>query len=81
MPKPLFQAEQNRLLVTDLGKDDAIWMQTDAGERGGEQVARPQAPQDRARHPGEDASSEQRRGGAVNSAEAAAGYLMECAAR
>ena len=44
MPKPLFQAKQNRLLVAGLGKDDPIGMQTDARERWGEQVPRPRAP-------------------------------------
>ncbi len=34
MPQPLFQAEQHGLLVAGLGVDDAIGMQTGAGEAG-----------------------------------------------
>ena len=81
MPQPLFQAEQHGRLVAGLGVDDAIGMQTGGGERRGEQVARPQAPQDRARHAGEDAGGEQHRCGAMNGANAAAGYFVERAAR
>lgn len=81
MPQPLFQAEQHGRLVAGLGVDDAIGMQAGAGERRGEQVARAQAPQDRARHAGKDASGEQHRGGAMNGANAAAGYFVERAAR
>lgn len=66
MPQPLFQAKQHGLLIPGLGVDDAIGMQTGAGERRGEQVARPQAPQDRARHEGEDAGGEQHCGGAIS---------------
>jgi hypothetical protein len=81
MPQPLFQAEQDGRLIAGLGVDDAIGMQAGAGERRGEQAARAQAPQDRARHAGEDTSGEQHRGGAMNGANVAASYFVERAAR
>ena len=77
MAQTFFHAEQYRPLVASFGEDDAIGMQPDAGERRREQVAGTQTPQDGAVEAGQYAGDEERGRRGMNSAEAAAGNLVQ----
>ena len=59
------------------GIDDAIRMQPDSGQAGGEQVRPLQHPQYRARLPGQDAGSESGRDGGVLQVRAGAHHFMQ----
>jgi len=63
VPKPLLGGGQNLRLAMCLGIDDAIRMQTHGCESRGEQIATPDAPQNRAFVARQDAGNEQRRRG------------------
>lgn len=81
MPQPLFQAKQHRLLIQGLGVDDAVGMESRSRERRCEQVARAEAPEDGALHPGEHAGDEKQGRGTRLRAAASIGGFMESAAR
>jgi hypothetical protein len=73
----LLDQQGQRLLVRRLGVDDPVWVQADLGERRGEQVRRPEAPEHRPRHPGQDSRDEQRGRRGVDDAQVPAlGHLM-----
>ena len=63
VPKPLFGGGQNLRLAMCLGIDDAIGMQAHGCESRGEEIAAPDAPQNRAFVARQDAGNEQRRRG------------------
>ena len=78
---PSSRQSQHGLLVAGLGIDDPVGMQAGVGQGRGEQVARVTHHRTWPRRAGGDAGGEQRRGGAVNGAIAAAGDFVERAQR
>jgi len=65
VPKPLLGGGQNLSLPVGLGIDDAIGMQAHGCESRCEEIAAPDAPQNRAFVAGQDAGDEQRRHGGM----------------
>ena len=65
VPKPLLGGGQNLSLPVVFGKDDAIRMQAYGCESRREEIAAPDAPQNRASVAGQDAGDEQRRHGGM----------------
>ena len=76
MPEALLHREQHVCIAPRLDVDDPVRMQAGKMERGGEQVAQAQAPQDRTIHPGEDAGQEDRRAGVVGKIGAAGNFVQ-----
>lgn len=78
MPQPFFETCQNTLFVARFDVDDAIWLKPRLSQRRCEEVRPCQAPERFAFRPCRDACHKQGGGGTVDSAIAAAGYLVQC---
>jgi hypothetical protein len=81
VPQSFLETGQDRLLVIRLDIDDPVGRQAGLRQGGGEEVLAGDTPEDLAAGPRRDSGGEQRRGGAIDRAVAAASDLMQRAQR
>lgn len=77
MTKALLGSEQNSLLITGLDINDAVGMESNTGKGRSEEVARREAPQNRALQARQDSSGEQGRRGPMHGAQPPAGNFVK----